>query len=132
MNNKESYEKGIDVLKKLTDEHGISMIQSYKEISPEFTEMMISFGFGTVYTTGSLELKQRTMLTMASLVSQGAFEQLPFHIRAAINLGISPQEIVEVILHCAAYAGFPKAASGMRIARDLFQELGVELPGESS
>lgn len=122
----EHHEHGMSVLRELTDEHGIEMIQSYEKISPEFVDMMISFGFGQVYAKNTLEIKEHTMITISSLVSQGMVEQLPFHIRAGIRVGIPPKKIIEIILQCAAYAGFPKAASALRITGEVFSELGVD------
>lgn len=127
MTSKDKYhEHGMSILRELTDEHGIEMIQKYGDISPEFVEMMISFGFGQVYSTKTLEIKEHTMITISSLVSQGMFEQLPFHIKAGVRVGLAPKEIIEIILHCAAYAGFPKAASAIRIAGEVFEELGID------
>ncbi|SDO23168.1 carboxymuconolactone decarboxylase family protein [Alkalicoccus daliensis] len=124
---KENYEHGMHVLHQLTDEKGVEMIKGYNDISPEFVDMMVSFGFGEVYSMKVLELKQHTMITITSLISQGAFEQLPFHVRAGLRVGLRPEEIIHIILHCAAYAGFPKAASAMRITKEIFEELGIEV-----
>ncbi|PRO66111.1 carboxymuconolactone decarboxylase family protein [Alkalicoccus urumqiensis] len=128
----ESYQKGLAKLRTMTDEEGIKMIESYGNISPRFVEMMIGFGFGEVYDRDVLSQKQRTLITLSSLITQGAYEQLNFHIRAALKAGLTPEEIVEVMLQCAAYAGFPKAASAIRIAGEIFDELGVSAVPEES
>lgn len=115
------YENGIEVLKQMTDINGVQAIKSLGNIFPDFEEKMISFGFGQVYSRPTLDLKTREIVTLTSLITQGAFEQLNFHIRAALKLGLKSEEILEIIMQCAAYAGFPKACSALVIAGEIFK-----------
>jgi len=114
------YENGINILKQMTDTNGEQMISSIGKIFPDFEEKMISFGFGQIYSRPNLDLKTREVVTITALITQGAFEQLNFHIKAAIKAGLKPDEILEIILQCAAYAGFPKACSALAIAGEVF------------
>ena len=103
------YEKGLNVLKEMTNKEGEKGIESMGNIFPDFKEKMISFGFGQIYSRPNLDLRTREVVTITTLITQGAFEQLDFHIKAALKVGLKQEEILEIILHCAAYVGFPKA-----------------------
>ncbi|AJG98260.1 carboxymuconolactone decarboxylase [Clostridium beijerinckii] len=116
-----NYENGINILKEITDENGEQMIKSVGEIFPDFLEKMISFGFGQIYARPNLDLKTREVVTITSLITQGAFEQLGFHIKAALKVGLTQEEILEIIMQCAAYSGFPKACSAVGIAGEIFK-----------
>ena len=114
------FQNGIDVLKQMTDENGMQTIKYLENIFPDFAEKMVSFGFGQVYARPNLDLKLREIVTLTALITQGAFEQLDFHIKAALNLGLKQEEILEIILQCAAYVGFPKACSALVVAGNIF------------
>ena len=116
-----NYENGIDVLKQMTDDEGMEGIKHLQEIFPDFGEKMIDFGFGQIYSRPNLDLKLREVVTLTALITQGAFEQLNFHIKAALKLGLKQEEILEIILQCAAYIGFPKACSALGIAGEIFK-----------
>ncbi|WP_026886002.1 carboxymuconolactone decarboxylase family protein [Clostridium beijerinckii] len=116
------YENGINMLKQMTDENGEQMINSVGEIFPDFLDKMISFGFGQIYARPNLDLKTREVVTITALITQGAFEQLDFHIKGALKAGLKQEEILEIILQCAAYVGFPKACSALGIAGKIFAE----------
>ncbi|QHE54382.1 carboxymuconolactone decarboxylase family protein [Pontibacillus sp. HMF3514] len=92
-----------------------------KKISPDFWEMIVSFGFGDLYSREALSLSQREIVTLTTLITQGAFEQLKVHLEAALNVGLSKEEIMEVIIHCSGYVGFPKAVQAMGIAAEVFK-----------
>lgn len=115
------YENGINILKQMADVNDEQMVKSIGEIFPDFLEKMISFGFGQIYARPNLDLKTREIVTVTSLITQGAFEQLDFHIKAALKAGLKQEEILEIILQCAAYAGFPKACSALIIADKIFK-----------
>ena len=96
-------------------------IKYLQDIFPDFGEKMISFGFGQIYSRPNLDLKLREVVTITALITQGAFEQLDFHIKSALKLGLKQEEILEIILQCAAYVGFPKACSALVIAGEIFK-----------
>ena len=115
------YDKGIDILRQMTDDDGMHGIEYLKDIFPDFGEKMVSFGFGQIYSRPKLELRLREIVTITALITQGAFEQLSFHIKSALKLGLKQEEILEIILQCAAYVGFPKACSALVIAGEVFK-----------
>ncbi|WP_100405831.1 carboxymuconolactone decarboxylase family protein [Bacillus solitudinis] len=120
--NEQRYENGMEVLRKLTDENGMKAIEGIQSIFPDFGNMLVSFGFGDLYSRDGLDLKQRELITLTSLINQGANEQLPFHIHAALNVGLKPEELLELTMHCAGYAGFPKAVGALVVIERVFKE----------
>ena len=115
------YEKGIDILKQMTDDEGMQGIKYLQDVFPDFGEKMVSFGFGQIYSRPNLELRLREVVTITALITQGAFQQLDFHLKAALKVGLKQEEILEIILHCAAYVGFPKACSALVVASEVFK-----------
>ena len=115
------YQNGIDILKQMTDDEGMEGIKHLQDIFPDFGDRMIDFGFGQIYTRPNLELKLREVVTITALITQGAFEQLGFHIKSALKVGLKKEEILEIILQCAAYVGFPKACSALVTAGEIFK-----------
>lgn len=84
---------------------------------------MIEFGFGDIYSRPHFNLKEQEIITLTSLISQGAGErQLIFHFKAALHVGLTKGDIIEIIVHCAAYVGFPKAAFAMEILQHVMEE----------
>ena len=81
--------------------------------------------YGMVWSRGGLDLKTRSLLTIASLTSLGRAGELRVHLLAAVNNGATAEEIREAILHTAIYAGFPAARDATQIAQQVLTELGV-------
>ena len=81
--------------------------------------------YGMVWSREGLDLKTRSLLTIASLTSLGRAGELRVHLLAAVNNGATADEIREAILHTAIYAGFPAARDATQIAQQVLTELGV-------
>lgn len=124
--NNENYLKGLEILKTMTGEEGVDTIKQLENFYPDFGKFLISFGFGEIYSREALSLHHRELITLTALISQGAFEQLPFHLNAALNVGVTPKEIVELVIHCAAYVGFPKACSAIGLVISVFEKRGIK------
>ncbi|WP_219834601.1 carboxymuconolactone decarboxylase family protein [Paenibacillus sp. R14(2021)] len=123
--NQERYETGIRTLQTMVGDQGVKMIKQMGEFFPDFGHTLVAFGFGDLYSRDVLDLREREMITITSLITQGAIEQLPFHLHAALNVGMKPEEILEIILHCGGYAGFPKACGALNAAQKVFAERGL-------
>ncbi len=90
-------------------------------MSHDFAELVLGFAFTDVLSRPGIDLRTREMLTVAALMAMGtAPEQLEFHIRAAMNVGVSREEIVEILLQIAVYAGVPACMNGVGVARRVF------------
>ncbi|MPQ75872.1 carboxymuconolactone decarboxylase family protein [Hydrogenovibrio sp. JE_KL2] len=119
----ERFERGLNNLNKIDGEAGINVINSLKNISPDLGQYIIEFAFGDIYNRPALDLKSREIATIAALTTLGnATPQLKVHIKAALNIGCTQQEIIEVILQMSVYAGFPAALNGTFAAQEVFEE----------
>ncbi|MBD2464523.1 carboxymuconolactone decarboxylase family protein [Oscillatoria sp. FACHB-1407] len=117
------YQRGWAKLQEIDGEAGERVIESLKAIAPDLGRYIIEFAFGDVYSRPELDLKSREIATVAALTAMGTAQaQLKVHIHAALNVGCSRAEIVEVILQMAVYAGFPAALNGIAIAQQVFAE----------
>ena len=120
----ERYARGWEKLKEIDGEAGERVIESLKDIAPDFARYLIEFPFGDIYSRPGLDLKSREIATVAALTALGnAAPQLKVHIQAALNVGCSRREVVETIMQMAVYAGFPAALNGLFAAKEVFQEL---------
>ena len=122
MENNKRYEDGARVMEELFSLEVRNGMEGIKHISPDFWDMIVSFGFGDLYSRKALSLSQREIITLTALITQGAFDQLKVHLQAALNVGLSKEEIIELIIHCTGYVGFPKAVQAMGIAGEIFRE----------
>lgn len=117
------YKRGWEMLRKVDAEIGVKVIESLKDISPDLGRYLIEFPFGDIYSRPGLDLKSREIAAVAALTALGnAQPQLRVHIHGALNVGCIRQEVIEVILQMAVYAGFPAALNGMFIAKEVFKE----------
>ena len=123
MKTNDRYQRGWKKLKEIDGEAGERVIESLKDIAPDFARLLIEFPFGDIYSRPGLDLKSREIAVVAALTALGnAAPQLKVHIHGALNVGCSEQEVVEVIMQMAVYAGFPAALNGLLSAKEVFAE----------
>lgn len=117
------YDRGLAKLIEIYGDKGSDLIASLQDIAPDLARYVAEFAFGDIHCRPGLDLKSREMATVAALTALGtAGPQLRAHIHAALNVGCTKQEIVEVIMQMALYAGFPAALNGIQAAREVFSE----------
>jgi 4-carboxymuconolactone decarboxylase len=117
------YQRGWEKLMEVNEEAGKRIIEELKDIAPDLGRYIVEFPFGDVYSRGVLSLKEREMVTVTALAALGnAGPQLKSHIEGALNVGCTRQEIVEIMIQMAVYAGFPAAINGMFTAKEVFAE----------
>ncbi|MEO5661558.1 MAG: carboxymuconolactone decarboxylase family protein [Polaromonas sp.] len=117
----ERYLRGLDKLKEIDGKAGEQVIASLSDIAPDFARLLIEFPFGDIYSRPGLDLKTRELAVVAALSALGnAAPQLKVHINGALNVGASREEVVEVIMQMAVYAGFPAALNGLFAAKEAF------------
>ena len=117
------FQRGWEKLKEVDGEAGERVIASLKDIAPEFATLLIEFPFGDIYTRPGLDLKSREIAVVAALTALGnAAPQLKVHIHGALNVGCTKQEVVEIMMQMAVYAGFPAALNGLSAAKEVFAE----------
>ena len=117
------FERGLKKLAEVDGAAGERVINSLRDIAPDFARYLVEFPFGDIYSRPGLDLKTREIATISALTALGnASPQLKVHIHAALNVGSTKEEIVETIMQMAVYAGFPAALNGLFAARDVFAE----------
>lgn len=117
----ERYTTGQEILQRVDGKGGDAVVNSLKDIAPDFARYLIEFPFGDIYARPGLDLRSREVATIAALTSLGnAAPQLKVHIAAGLNVGLTQEEITEVIMQMAVYAGFPAALNGLFAAKEVF------------
>jgi 4-carboxymuconolactone decarboxylase len=120
------FEAGLQRLAEIDGEAGAKVIAALESIAPDLARYTIEFPFGDIYQRPALDLKSREIATVAALTALGhAQPQLAVHLHGALNVGCTPQEVIEVIIQMAVYAGFPAAINGMLTAKSVFIERGL-------
>jgi 4-carboxymuconolactone decarboxylase len=94
----------------------------FSDIAPALGEYTDDVLFGDVWKRPGLSPRDRSLITVAALVAGYRTNELPFHLKRALENGVSKDELIEVITHLAFYSGWPTASSAVSIARRVFQE----------
>ena len=117
------YQDGLAMLAQIDGHAGEQVIAALADIAPDLGRYIIDFPFGDIYRRPGLDLKSREIATVAALTALGnAAPQLKVHIHGALNVGCSEQEVIEVIMQMAVYAGFPAALNGILAAKAVLAE----------
>ncbi|KAA2259401.1 carboxymuconolactone decarboxylase family protein [Solihabitans fulvus] len=130
MNESGRYERGMAMLRQIDGEGGQRVVDSLVDVSPELGNQIVSWAFGEIYARPGLAPRDRQLVTLGMLTALGGCEpQLDVHINAALNVGLTPDEIVEALLHSAVYCGIPKALNATFVAKKVFAERGLSPVG---
>ncbi len=122
----EEYQRGLEMMTKVDGDHGLVVLEKLKDIAPDLGRYIVEFAFGEIYSRPALDLKSREIAAVAALTALGnARPQLKTHIHAALNVGCTKEEIMEVIIQMALYAGFPAALNATLSAQEVFRERGL-------
>lgn len=114
--------KGLNRLAEVDGTAGEKVIEALGDIAPDLGKYIVEFAFGDIYCREGLDLQEREMITLASLLTLGGCEtQLEVHINGALNVGISPRKIIETFLQCIPYTGFPRVLNAVGVARKVFE-----------
>jgi 4-carboxymuconolactone decarboxylase len=96
-------------------------------VSPDLGRFIVEFAFGDIYTRPGMDLLSRELVTVAALTAMGsATPQLKVHMNGFLNVGGTTVQLVEIVTHMAAYAGFPRAINGAVAARDVLAQRAAE------
>ena len=94
----------------------------YADVAPRLDEITQQLLFGDVWERPGLSKRDRSLITVATLVAGYRTNELPFHLKRALENGVTKDELVEVITHLAFYAGWPAASTAVALARQVFAE----------
>ena len=122
-----TYEAGLAVRRRvLGDAHVNRSLENATDFDQDFQDLVTRHAWGDIWTRPGLNLRTRSLITIALLAARGCDEELKLHVRATRNTGATADEIKEVLLHVAVYAGAPMANSAFRIAKAAFDEMAKE------
>jgi 4-carboxymuconolactone decarboxylase len=117
------YEAGMQVRREvLGDEHVDRATANATDFSRPFQEFITRGAWGDVWTRPGLDRRTRSVITLSVLTALRAENEIPMHVRAALRNGLTPEEISEVLLHTAVYAGLPAANAAFAIAQRVLEE----------
>jgi 4-carboxymuconolactone decarboxylase len=115
------FEKGLKRLSEVDGNAGENVIKALDDIAPDLGKYIVEFAFGDIYCRENLNLQEREMITLSSLMTLGGCEnQLDVHINGALNVGIVPQKIIEIFIQCIPYTGFPRVLNAVGVAKKVF------------
>jgi 4-carboxymuconolactone decarboxylase len=121
---KDIFNQGMAVRREVLGEQHVDRAESNKdEFNEEFQELITKYAWGEIWTRPGLERKTRSCITLAMMIALHREDEFKLHIKAALNNGLSKDEIKEVILQSAIYAGVPAANSAFHWAQDVFNNL---------
>lgn len=128
----ERFEKGWEKLTSIHGNRGEGVMASLDGVAPDLAKYVIEFAFGDIYRRPGLDARQRQLVTITSLATLGdCAKELRVHIHGGLNVGLRPEEIVEALIQCAVYAGFPRSLNAVLIAKEVFVERGIRLESAS-
>ena len=106
----------------LGDEHVDRAQERATDFTRPFQDFLTRYAWGEVWNRPGLERRERSLVTLAALTALRAEGELELHVRAALRNGVTPEEIAEVLLHTAVYAGLPAANAAFAIAQRVLEE----------
>jgi 4-carboxymuconolactone decarboxylase len=119
----ERFIRGKKKLAEMSGDEVETMIDNLHEIAPDLARYTIEFPYGEILVRPGLDIRSRQIATVAALTALGnAPVQLKAHISMALNVGVTREEVTEIITQMAVYAGFPAALNGMAAAKEVFRE----------
>jgi 4-carboxymuconolactone decarboxylase len=120
MDERERYEVGMNVRRKVLGDAHVDRVEAAKAaLDADFQDLLTRYAWGEIWSRPGLPRQTRSLLTIALLVALNRGEELRLHLRAAVNNGVTPEEIREVLLHCAIYCGIPAANSAFHAAKEM-------------
>jgi 4-carboxymuconolactone decarboxylase len=129
MDTQERHQRGVELLQKmLGPDQAEQTRQVWRSICPDFESYVLEFLAGEIWCRPGLDLRTKSLTTIATLAGMGRWRGLELNIRMALNNGASRQDIMETLLHNAPYAGFPACWEGLALAAKVFEELDGKAP----
>ncbi|QUJ77209.1 4-carboxymuconolactone decarboxylase [Sulfitobacter albidus] len=111
----------------LGDAHVDRAEAAQTDFDAPFQRLITEGAWGTVWADDTIPARERSMLTLSLLAATGNFDEIPMHIRATASTGASPQDVMQAFLHVAVYAGVPRANHAIKLAKQTYAEMGVDL-----
>jgi 4-carboxymuconolactone decarboxylase len=124
MDEGERFAKGLVVRRAvLGDAHVDRSLARSNDFNGDFQALITRYAWGEIWTRPGLSRHSRSLLTVGLMVALNRSDEFKLHVRAAFNNGVTREEIREVLLHCAIYAGVPAANSAFHMAEEVFAQM---------
>jgi 4-carboxymuconolactone decarboxylase len=124
MDERKRYDEGIKVRRAvLGDTHVNRSLKNRTEFNTPFQDLITRYAWGEIWTRPGLPRKTRSLLTLSMLVALNRDQEFRMHLKAALSIGVTRQEIQEVLLQAAIYCGVPAANSAFHAAEDVFEHI---------
>ncbi|PLS21474.1 4-carboxymuconolactone decarboxylase [Neptunicoccus cionae] len=122
------FDTGMAVRREVLGAAHVDRAEAGKSAFDEPFQSLITEGaWGTLWADETISRRDRSLLTLSLLAAMGNFEEIPMHIRATQNTGAKPEEVMQAFMHVAVYAGVPKANHAIKLAKETYKELGIDL-----
>lgn len=126
MGSDDRLQRGWETLTRVNATGAPRVVAELDELAPDLARFVVEFGYGDCYERPTLEPRQRQLVTIGALVAMGGCEeQLAVHVAVALNVGVSPDEVVEAVMHALPYVGFPRTLNAIAVVRSVFERRGV-------
>ena len=123
MDERDRFDQGIGVRRAvLGDAHVDRALDKRNAFNEEFQDLITRYAWGEIWARPGLDRKTRSCITLVALVATGRTDELELHLRAALRNGVTPDEIKEVLLHCAVYCGIPAANTAFAIVQRVIEK----------
>jgi 4-carboxymuconolactone decarboxylase len=120
MDERERYERGMSVRREvLGDAHVDRSLSQLSDFNGEFQDLITRYAWGEIWTRPGLDRRTRSLITLSMLVALNRPEEFRMHVRAAVQNGVTPQDMKEVLLQTAIYCGLPAANSAFHVAEEV-------------
>ena len=118
--------RGAEILARLHADYGApNVLGPLEQIAPDLKNMVRDFAFGEIYARPGLDLKYRQLVTITALAARdNTGTEFKAHLRGALKLGWTKEELVEALMQLAVYAGFPSAIHSLLVAKEVFDDAG--------
>lgn len=122
-----TYDAGLSIRRRVLGDAHVDAAEARKtDFDAAFQQLITEGAWGRVWARDTISLRERSMLTIALLAALGNDDEVALHVRACANTGASPDDVMEALLHVAVYAGVPRANRAIRIAREVYADMGTE------
>ena len=124
MDDRKRYDAGMEVRRTvLGDAHVDRSLENRNAFNEEFQDLITRYAWGEIWTRPGLPRHTRSLLTLALMIALNRGDEFRMHVRAAANNGVTRDEVKEVILQCAIYAGVPAANAAFHMAQEVFAQM---------
>jgi len=124
----ERLKKGLEKLKEGDGKAVEDVIASMKGLAPDLGRYIAEFAIGDIYSRDGLSMQEKEMIILTSLLTAGGCEaQLEIHINISLNVGVSPDKIIEIFIQCLPYAGFPRVINAVGVAGKVFKGKNISI-----